>query len=327
MTIYSRLNLDVSDAALDALVSQHRFGRYCEDPSLPLEAGRRQVAKAARQVLASADASCIETIDAAGQTVGILLFKSSRWDSEHFGFPCVVIDSVLIGEQEYYARRTIAEALLSRLLPWLREHDTRFTSARVPALDIAVVHAIQAGGFAFIEAWVFLHQLAAGAPDRATCALRRAQPEDEPAMLEWVKSAYDTQRFHADPRIDSVKADSLYARWIATSFRDPAMTTLVHEREGRPVAFMTYYQSDLSATMGRTFAMWKMTLIDPLMRGQNIGTRFFQSLVRYHFEEGLDVVDSGVSMRNAASINLHIKCGFRISSTLITFHRWSDPPA
>ena len=324
MAIHSRVNLDVCD---DALVSRHRFGRYCEDPSLPLEAARRQVAKAARQVLASADASCIEAVDAAGQTVGILLFRSSRWDSEHFGYPCVVIDSVLIGEQEYHARRAIAEALLSALLPWLRAHDTRFTSTRVPALDIAVVHAIQAGGFAFIEAWAFLHQPTAAAPDRAPCELRRARPEDEPAMLESAKSAYDTQRFHADPRIDPAKADSLYARWIATSFRDPAMTTLVHEHEGRPVAFMTYHQSDLSATVGRTFAMWKMTLIDPIMRGQNLGTRFFQSLVRYHLEEGLDVVDSGVSMRNGASINLHIKCGFRISSTLITFHRWSDPPA
>jgi L-amino acid N-acyltransferase YncA len=85
---------------------------------------------------------------------------------------------------------------------------------------------------------------------------------------------------------------------------------------------MVYFPSDLTEFFGIRAAMWRMALLDPSRRGKGLGTGFFQSLVAYHGQEGLDIVDSGVSMRNLASLNLHNKCGFKVSSTLLTFHKW-----
>jgi L-amino acid N-acyltransferase YncA len=96
----------------------------------------------------------------------------------------------------------------------------------------------------------------------------------------------------------------------------------VHDIDGKPVAFMSYYQSDLSGFFGLRFAMWKMALIAPQCRGAGLGARFFKSLLHYHRTEGLDIVDSGLSMRNTASVNLHNKSGFKRICTLETLDRW-----
>jgi RimJ/RimL family protein N-acetyltransferase len=85
---------------------------------------------------------------------------------------------------------------------------------------------------------------------------------------------------------------------------------------------MIYYSSDLREYFGLQFAMWKMALLDPMNRNKGLGTDFFIACLHYHREEGLDVVDSGLSIRNLSSLNLHIKLNFKITSTLVTLHKW-----
>ncbi len=328
MVMHSRLTSTLADGTLSDLAARHPFGRYCEDHALPSAAARDQVAVAARQFLAAPGALAIEAIDPDGRPAGVLLFRPSPWDTDHFGYPCVSVDSALIAAEEYAPRRAVAETLVTGLTDWLASHGARFTSVRVPARDLPVVHALESAGFSFIEAWAFLHRPTSGLGAAAEpLTLRPARPADRSVMHACAVGAFDTQRFHADARVDRARADALYTRWIDTSFTDPAMTTLVHEHDGKAVAFMTYFPSDLSATLGRRFAMWKMALIDPALRGQGLGTRFFEALARHHRDEGLDIIDSGVSLRNVASINLHARCGFRLTSTLLTFHRWSDARA
>ena len=85
---------------------------------------------------------------------------------------------------------------------------------------------------------------------------------------------------------------------------------------------MIYFINDMEKPFNLKFAMWKMALIDPEMRGKKIGLKFFKSLLFYHKQEGLDVVDSGLSLRNLASLNLHNKIGFKVIFTQVTLHKW-----
>ena len=65
-----------------------------------------------------------------------------------------------------------------------------------------------------------------------------------------------------------------------------------------------------------------MALICPDSRDKKIGVDFLMSVLLYHKREGLDVVDSGLSIRNLASLNLHNKMGFKTFFTLVTLHKW-----
>jgi len=326
--ITTRRNSRISEDDLQNIVSSYSFGRHCEDPTLDLNASRRYVLHTTRNYLSSCGIEnnlpqCIEAIDADRQTVGILLLKMSHWDTNHFGYPCASIDSILIKNAGYEERSRIAAALLAHLESWLQSKQVRFASLRISALDLAVIHNLERHNFNFIESWVFNHLdtrkvKLADKPE----PLRLATAADKQVMLSYTKGAFDTQRFHADTRVNRHKADSLYQKWIETSFDDPNMRTLVLDVNSKPVAFMTYFEADLNEFFNFKVAMWKMALLDPESRGKGLGTRFFYALSDYHSKEGLSIIDSGVSMRNLVSLNLHNKCGFKISSTLLTFHKW-----
>lgn len=312
------------DSELSPLLDRHKFGRYLEDPDLPGQASQAHWRDHVRGYWAGTDAHDIEVRSGDGRLDGVLLFKLSRWDTDHFGYPVVIVDSIILRENGYASRLKTAGELLDKLGRRLRSQKIRFASIRIPALDLASVHALEKRGFEYIESWIYnkfdLRKLEK--PARPARPLRLATPADEAAMIAYSQGAFDTQRFHADGRIDRRKADSLYVKWIKTTFRDPLQKTLVMEVENKPAAFMTYYQNDLRGRFGLRFVLWKMALLDPALRGKGLGAVFFDSLLRRHREEGFDIVDSGLSMRNIASLNLHNKCGFKTISTVLTFHKW-----
>ncbi len=326
MSLTIQFNGTVAAGDLQTLVDGSRFGRYLEDASLPADGARRLVFANLQALVARADTLTIAAYSPAGEIEGLLVFRLSAWDTEHFGFPFATIESLLTAPAGRERQLAVAGKLLESFGDWCSSEKVRFVSTRVPALDLAVIHALEDAGFRFIESWVYNKFDLARVPEvPEPPALRLSVPGDMDVMLEYSTSAFATQRFHADGKFDPAKADSLYRKWIETAFHDPNQLIAVLESEGKPKAFMVYYKSDLREYVGRQFAMWKMALLDPASRGKGLGTQFFAALARHHAGEGLDVIDSGLSLRNLASLNLHNKNQFKVVSTIATFHKWMEP--
>ena len=192
------------------------------------------------------------------------------------------------------------------------------------SLDLSVINALEDVGFNFIESWIYnKYNLQKLKPkSQKLLNLREANIKDLDYMIEFSKGAFATQRFHADKNISTEKAESLYVKWIKTSFESNNQKTLVYDHNNTPSAFMTYYLSDLTKDFNLHFAMWKMALLNPEIRGIGIGALFFDSLFDYHRKEGCDFVDSGLSLRNIASLNLHNKINFKTISSTTSLHLW-----
>jgi RimJ/RimL family protein N-acetyltransferase len=277
-----------------------------------------------RDYLSRGDSECAAAFSSSGELVGIALFKLSQWDTEHFGYNGAIIESIMTKGVGFEQRQEIAAALLEQFGIWARAANVRFVSVKIPALDLPVVHSCECGGFRYIESWIYnkhdLHPVEE--LGEARYRLRLARPDDCSVMLDYAKGAFVTHRFYADPHIPQQKADSLYDKWILTAFRDSRQEIAVLDVENRPAAFMIYYKEDLRHYFGLQFAMWKMAVLDPASRGKGLGTDFFIALMHHHRQDGLEVVDSGLSMRNLASLNLHNKLRFKVVSALVTFHKW-----
>lgn len=319
-----RFDQPPTDADLDALVGTCKSGRYLEDAGLPPEGARRLVCENLRQLSTRSKSGTITAGSADGPLDGILLFRLSDWDSAHFGFPVATIDAFVVRPSDHRHELETARGMLAEFSSWCASEKIRFVSTRIPALDLSVIHALEESGFHYIESWVYnTLDLSRELPgEEALSGLRLAVPADKATMLEYSKEAFATQRFHADANFDPEKADSLYRKWIDSAFEDTTQRIAVFGSDGKPKAFMVYFHSDLREFVGKKFAMWKMALLDPSSRGRGLGTRFFGALARHHRNEGMDAIDSGLSLRNLASLNLHNKNRFKIVSTMITFHRW-----
>ena len=324
MGIRTDIDIQIDGDDLRTLIEQYKYGRYCEDVTLPLERSRLVVLDLVQQHQSRDDSKCVADFSPSGQLLGVLLFRLSQWDTDHFGYNVAIIDWVITAESDYDQKREIVDALLEQFHAWCPTAGIRFVSVKVPAMDLPAVHSFERWGFRYIESWIYNNYNLDKADEfeKPSWELRLAKPDDCSVLLDYSKGAFVTQRFHADPYIARDKADSLYEKWILTAFQDPRQDILVLDIENKPVASMIYYRNDLRQHLGLQFAMWKMALLDPASRGKGVGTNFFVSLLHHHGEEGLDVVDSGLSMRNLASLNLHIKLNFKVTSMLVTFHKW-----
>lgn len=329
MTVQIRIGEKPTHDALASLMAAYRYGRYCENPRFPLEKSRAHELFMLESVLALPETVAV-TAWGGPVLEGILAGRLSAWDSEHFGFPMAVLEKLILREKEAARdREEAASRLTAAFLAWCREHRVRFASARLPSRDLSAVQALEDAGFRYIESYIYnvvdLDRLDEGACLDAP--LRSARPEDRDAMRRCAPGAFATQRFHADPNFPRDKAEALYLKWIDSAFDDPEREILVMEEDGRPVAFMVYRDGDYRATLGLRSAALNMGLLDPEARGRGVGTRFYRALFQRFRSEGFGMVESGLSLRNQASLNWHNKTGFRIVGTYVTLHRWFDPSA
>jgi GNAT superfamily N-acetyltransferase len=317
---------EVDRAALESLTSEYEYGRYCEDKSLPIMSARQLVLDRLVDYLNQPDSRRIAAHSPAGELLGLIAFKISGWDSEHFGVITAIVETIITRKLGYEKELDLADALVREFLTWCKTSAVRFVSAKVPSKDLPIVHGLERNGFHFIESWIFnkfdlsrLEDL-----DKPSQSLRLARPEDRDFMVEYSRDAFSSHRFHADAHIPRDKADSLYEKWIVTAFGDPHQEILVLDSGQRPAAFMIYYPSDLRPYFGLQYAMWKMGLLDPQSRSKGLGALFFTALLYHHRAGGLDVVDSGLTIRNIASLNLHTRLNFKVTCSLVVLHRWLD---
>lgn len=306
------------------LIAEYRFGRYLEDGSLDLQSSKRLMEDTVREYVQRKDNEYVADYSDRNGIQVLLLFRLSSWDTVHFGFNTSIIDHVLIRDMDYEKKIAVTQRLLSKYHEWCLAERIRFIIVKISSLDLPTIHGFEQNGFQFMENWIYnKYDLKTLDPrSKAPLALRLIKPSDLDDMLVFSRGAFTTHRFHADARIPKEKAETLYEKWILTAFHDPNQRILVHENDRKPAAFMIYYPYDLRPYFHLRFAMWKMALLDPSLKGKGLGTNFFLSLLHYHKKEGLDVVDSGLSNRNFTSLNLHDKLNFKIFCTLVTFHKW-----
>jgi GNAT superfamily N-acetyltransferase len=318
------MNKILSSEILSEILSHNKYGRYFEDTELPYDKTLLYTIDCIQKLISEKHAEYRIKKSKANTIEGLIIFRKSAWDTEHFEKNTALIDYILVNHKEHNQRNNIAKFLIDSFILWCNQEKIEFIVAKVPSLDLISINVLLHKGFNFIESWIFnkidLRKYKITNDNLLT--LRFAKESDLHYMLEYSKDAYNTQRFHADHHIPYAKAEGLYEKWIKNSINDSNQNILVYDHKGIPSAFMTYYILDLSKYYNLKFAMWKMALINPSLRGQGIGKSFFNSLFDHHIKEGLDIVDSGLSLRNIVSLNTHNKVKFKVVSTLVTLHLW-----
>ncbi len=326
MAAFKHMQNLFSKELLKRLINDNPYGRYIEDRDLSTASSVQYVVDCVDQLIDnSKDVEVITHEAHSGITDGLLIVQNSGWDTEHFGKKTAIIKYILAMGNEPDAKLLIINSLLQKFIFLCKDNKIEFVVAKIPSLDLLLINALERIGFSFIESWVFNKlDLRKYAPNHNnSITLRCAEKTDLNFILEFSKNAFVTQRFHADRNIAYEKAESLYSKWIHSAFTDSNQKIIVYDYNGIPSAFLIYYINNLQDYFNLKYAMWKMVLIRSDLRGRGIGACFFNALFAYHKNEGLDIIDSGLSIRNIASLNVHNKTNFKIISVLTTLHLWT----
>jgi RimJ/RimL family protein N-acetyltransferase len=308
-----------------ALLFRHlTHGRYCADWTLDLKAAQRLERDQFFAYL-NANAATSLLVKDGGVIVGALGMRHSDWDTQYWGFPCAALEHLYTADDPAWDATQIANILAAAADRWCEREGVAFAFARADAQNLPAVRALENSGFRYIETAVtntFDLRKLPPVPMEGWI-IRGVRPEETDTLLEIAQDAFLTHRFYADRRFARDRVDAMYREWVRTSLAGSAWTNIVLEESGRTNGFFTYRVEDLSPYFGTPFVKWRMAAISAEARGQGQGQglRLFRGAMDYVREQA-STVDSGLTVRNIRSFNLHNKLGFRVVCFSVTFHKW-----
>ncbi|UCD17683.1 MAG: GNAT family N-acetyltransferase [Candidatus Zixiibacteriota bacterium] len=263
----------------------------------------------------------------ADDITAVLAYRDLDWDSNHYGFACANIDYLLIDRafDPADSARSL-DQLLGGFMQHCRENRVRFVSVSVGSWSMPANLALQRFGFRYIQTWIDGifddYQRLAHVVPKECCGLIR--PEEIAFFREMsAQSYFDGGRFYLDANFDRQKIAAMYARLIDSSYQNDDIM-LVYRIDDRPVGLFIFKK----VTSYRTFSDLKVAagrylIIDPAIRGQNIGCDFFEQALMY-LQDKCDLITTGLEIHNLPSLNLHAGLGFRFNCSHNVYHWWSD---
>ncbi len=253
-----------------------------------------------------------------GRPVALAGWHKLDWDSQVLGVESGKI-ALVSANNEYNKARGALKRLIGACVSDAEGEGVRFLSTRLPANDIAALHAAEDVGFRVIEAYLTY----ARKPDNLSepdPRVRRARPDDEAAAMDIAARAFRYNRFMADPLIGGDEAISSRREWVQNGFRGRADAVYVAEENGNVVGFLLLRDK---ADDGRKIGTIDLIAVSPEHSGKGLGTALVrQALTHYHGKA--DVVEVGTQAKNIPAVALYESNGFRLVRVEFSLHRHSE---
>jgi len=224
------------------------------------------------------------------------------------------------------ARVTDPDASLGAIDDAARAKGVQMAMVRLPAGDLARVHAFEAAGYRLMDTLVYYGRVLGGALPPASAVTgvtcRAATARDAPSIAAIARAGFGDYlgHYHADPRLDSAAADEAYVDWARTSTErvSAAAPVLVAETAQGLAGFLTLREND-PATMEIV-----LNAVRPELGGRGIyGLLVSEALALAAGRCAARMITS-TQLNNYAPQKVWCRLGFCHEQSFYTFHKWWD---
>lgn len=239
----------------------------------------------------------------------LMEFFHVPWDTEIFGFPVAQISRIELREPgacgdfaDFEQRR---EAIGARLV-----------SCRLPHSQLRESMFLEDRGFRFVEMAYSpeldkLKQI--DWPDDSL-EIALADPADLLEIEKIAGQAFQNERFHVDPRLDSALGNKRYQVWVKNAVGHTTQRLYRISDGGELVAFFVTEQL-LDGT-----CYWHLNAVAPASQGRGYGIRAWRAMILQAHAQGAERVRTTIVARNYRVLNLYARLGFRFPAPMMTFH-------
>lgn len=234
------------------------------------------------------------------------------WDAEVFGFP--VADFRPGDPGDIDAHRP---AFARRLAHWAGQRQVELVGCRHSPSDVNLSALLDECRFRFVEVSVRA-ELAPLRTDRLPAArvtLRLAAPEDRGTLLSIAESAFDSGRYHADPRVPRALANVRYRFWLDNALSRPGPGTRVFAlgAAGHPTGF---FHVEIEAAA----ADLRLAAVDPAGNAGIAGFALYAGVLQALASLGVQRVSARLTATNTSVVNLYAALGFRFTEPEVVRH-------
>jgi ribosomal protein S18 acetylase RimI-like enzyme len=191
-----------------------------------------------------------------------------------------------------------------------------FYTAKVGALDLALVEALTAEGFSVIETALTFERPIDRHPPVTQVGV--CQPSWRDAVLDIAERAFRYTRFQVDPRIGRLAANRIKREWIQSYVdRRRGDTLLVAHEGGTVVGFNAMLVADRPSG---PVAVIDLIGVHPDHQQRGIG-RLLVDGALHHYQERCRSMEVGTQASNIPSVRLYEGLGFRLIRSGFVLHR------
>lgn len=239
-----------------------------------------------------------------------MAFGAVPWDTEIFGRQVAQIAGIEVREPAG-ARREFQV-----FEDWRDRTDVAFVSCRLPHDRLPESMFLEASGFRFVELVCRPRLTGLRLLDglAADVELVEATAADLPELETVAEDAFVTGRFRLDWRLPSTINGLGSRHWVRTSLDNPRHLVLKGMAESRLAGFFIIERT------GRDRCYWHLTAVAPAFQGRGVGKRLWRSVMRHLQDQGVDVIETLISLHNTPVLNLYARLGFSFTPPDMTFH-------
>ena len=242
---------------------------------------------------------------------GCLLVEDKPWDTDILSVPTKSV-TLLVGRATTKLRSEIASHLIEK---WFREQATaerEYLVTRIPADDIALLHAFEGSGFRVLVPMVTLGKIN---KRRANVTLppgievSKVEEHEAGQVEEISASAFQWGRFVADPNVPPEAAQKIHGTWARNCCRgSQAEQVFVARREREVLGFIA-----LKSLMAGDTRVGSIELIaaSETARGIGVGRALLQVACNWFAECNQQVIVR-TELPNTAALRLYESEDFRI---------------
>lgn len=229
------------------------------------------------------------------------------WDSQHFGIKVgkLMLDQ---GTRSGEVRSLIQE----------RSYDCIIS--RVAGDELEKIHVLEENGFRLMDIQAVLRLELEGdtVSPPITFEIVPCTPDDLDTVTKIARNAFGSDHFHVDRRFDSERVDEMYEKWVRKCFAEKYDMTLA-KMDGAIAGFHAAKVEGASAYI-------ELVAVTENYRGRGVAKALVLDFLR-RVGRKARVVDVRTQITNLPAIRLYEGLGFKMVSSLLTFHWWRGEKA
>ncbi len=256
---------------------------------------------------------------------GLIGFRESEWDSEHFGYKVGKIDYFLMDENNINSKNG-AIILIESFHHWVNEQNIKVAIIKIDSAFFDVSEALQKNKFIFYECITYRNLRNANLMELKFDSIKfRFADVDDITKIKSIalSNTFEKSHFFLDNNFETERVNAMYVKWIETAL-DPLseQRVIVIEEDNEIAGTFIYSLPNLPEFPNLKFSKFEFLAINKKFRERGLGKKLFEAAILSSVNDGVNVIDSTLVDKNIISQNIHEQYNFNLVSTFYTFHKW-----
>jgi len=264
-----------------------------------------------------------------GSLTGVMLFEELSFDTKLFGAKTVHLRDIIIS-QDLDRDEIISKAnfLIDFFMKEMKKHKIKFIQCKLDSRNIYVAQVLEELGFMLASVDInFIRDLGSIENKKNKeniYSVSSCNDKDIDCLYEMSKTAYTTTRFHNDPKITKEQADEMQALWIKNCYYQKLADNIITVRKGNDILGFAAIEilKGMSFPNNMKIANIILIAVDKKFKGKGVGSILIGASSDWAKSNGCSFLAAGTQIINNASVKFYQKNGFKLQSSVLSFHKW-----